>query len=99
VTIRGFSNIISLPQASNLLFCFFGNQCRIMQADTLIKLLEELIEIKIRQHSATIMGNATGVNPELVRVLAMTKMADRDKIIQVRSQLVQLLETGTDAAA
>jgi hypothetical protein len=82
-----------------MLFVFFGNQSRIMQADTLIKLIEELIEIKIRQHAATTAGTTPGLNPELARVIALTKVADRERIIQVRSELIQFLEGGTDEAA
>ncbi len=63
-----------------------------MSAQDMIGLIEEMIEIKVRQHAASDAKNLHPANRELARVIYQTSVADRDRLKQVRQSLVQILE-------
>lgn len=63
-----------------------------MHAEVLIRLIEEMIDIKIRQHAGSTSATTAHLTPELARVLAHTKMADKDRLIRIRSELLALME-------
>ncbi|EEF59576.1 hypothetical protein [Pedosphaera parvula] len=70
-----------------------------MQAEALIKLIEEMIEIKVRQQAGANAAINSKLPPELAQLIARTKVADRDRILRVRSELLQLLGNGTGGFA
>jgi hypothetical protein len=67
-----------------------------MQNTGLAKLIEELIDLKIRQHAASTVPN-TPKTPELAMVIAATKMTDHKRLEQVRNELARLLTTAEPA--
>ena len=62
-----------------------------MSAQDMVKLIEELVEIKVRQNAITTAKNLGLVNKELGRVMYEASAADRDRIQAVRQLLVQVL--------
>lgn len=63
-----------------------------MSAEDLVALIEEMIEIKVRQHAAAESKNLHSANRELARVIHQTNAADRERLKSVRQYLVQVLE-------
>jgi hypothetical protein len=63
----------------------------LMSAQDMVKLIEELVEIKVRQNAITTAKNLGLVNKELGRVMYEASAADRDRIQAVRQLLVQVL--------
>jgi hypothetical protein len=59
----------------------------IMSAETFVKLIEEMVELKVQQHLAATLK----VNPELAKVVGLKREADRRRLEQVRAELVQSL--------
>jgi hypothetical protein len=66
-----------------------------MQREGLAKLIEELIDIKIRQHAGS-TASPSKLTSELAMVLAATKMEDHRRLQQIRIELARLTEV--DAA-
>ena len=64
----------------------------VMSANDMIGLIEEMIEIKVRQHAATEAQHLHPANRELARLIYQTSVADRERIKVVRHLLVQVLE-------
>ncbi len=64
----------------------------LMSAQDMVKLIEELIEIKVRQNAIATAKNMGLVNKELARVMYEASAADRDRLHSVRQLLVQVLE-------
>jgi hypothetical protein len=62
-----------------------------MQTETLIKLIEELVELKIRQHAA-ITAVASRSAPNLARVISETHAADHRRLDQLKSELAKVLQ-------
>jgi hypothetical protein len=59
-----------------------------MNADTIVKLMEEMMEIKIQQHAEAQLHP----KPELARVLAEKKVADRRRLELIRAELTRQLD-------
>ena len=58
----------------------------------MVQLIEEMIEIKVRQHAAADAKNQHPANRELARVVYESNAADRDRLKMVRQMLIQVLE-------
>ena len=58
----------------------------------MIGLIEEMIEIKVRQHAAAEAKNAHPANRELARAIYASNAADHERLKLVRQSLVQMLE-------
>ncbi len=63
-----------------------------MSAKDMVQLIEEMIEIKVRQHAASDAKNQHPANRELARVVYESNAADRDRLKMVRQMLIQVLE-------
>ncbi|MDB6121782.1 MAG: hypothetical protein JWQ71_775 [Pedosphaera sp.] len=62
-----------------------------MQSEGLAKLIEEMIDLKIRQHAGT--GASTVKLPrEVAMVLAATKYEDQKRLQQIRMDLARLMD-------
>ena len=58
-----------------------------MNAETVVKLIEDLVDLKLQQHAqANIKPNA-----EIARLLEEKRAADRRRLEQVRAELVRVL--------
>ena len=51
-----------------------------------VKLIEEMIDLKIRQHAGASIPSAQA-NPQLAQFLAETSQADRARLQQLRAEL------------
>ncbi len=60
-----------------------------MTADTLIGLLEEMMDIKIRHYGPF----QTKLNPEVVKLLKEKRTDDQERLNQIRTELVQFLDS------
>jgi len=60
-----------------------------MTADTLIQLLEEMMDIKIQQFTQFHMK----LNPEVTRLLQEKRETDRRRLDQIRAELVRFLDS------
>ena len=58
-----------------------------MNAEKLVKLIEEMVDLKVQQHTTA----ALKVNPELAKILAEKRETDRHRLDQIRAELVRLL--------
>jgi hypothetical protein len=58
-----------------------------MNAETLVKLVEEMVDLKIQQHAQTNIK----ANPEMMRLLEEKRITDRRRLEQIRAELVRLL--------
>ena len=63
-----------------------------MSAQDLVGLIEEMIEIKVRQHAAADSRHLHPANRELARVVYETTAADRERLRNIRQMLVHVLE-------
>ena len=66
-----------------------------MPAEDLVKLIEEMIDLKIRQHSAATAATSNGNGkpaPNLARVIVETKFADRQRLEQIKDELARMIE-------
>jgi hypothetical protein len=90
---EGGMGFASLPQAGGGTF-YAAHWLRefLMSAQDMVKLIEELIEIKVRQNAIATAKNLGLVNKELGRVMYEANAADRDRLQSVRQLLVQVLE-------
>jgi hypothetical protein len=66
-----------------------------MSAETFVKLIEELVELKVQVH----LANHVKTSPELARVLGRKRESDRLRVEQVRLELIQALTTQSAPAA
>jgi hypothetical protein len=57
-------------------------------AETLIALVEEMIDLKLQQHAETQAKH----NPEVARLLVEKRETDRRRLLQLRAELVRLLD-------
>jgi len=60
-----------------------------MSAETFVSLLEELVDLKVQYH----LAKQIKLSPELSRMVAMKRESDRQRIEQVRAELLQTLTT------
>ena len=57
-----------------------------MSADTLVKLIEEMVDLKLQQHAeATLKPNA-----EVARLLQEKRITDRRRLEQIRAELTRI---------
>jgi hypothetical protein len=63
-----------------------------MSAQDLVELIEELVEIKVRQHAATLTKGSGHASRELARVIFETNVADRDRLKSIKQTLAQTFE-------
>lgn len=59
-----------------------------MTAETLVKLMEEMMDLKIQQFAEMNMR----VTPEVAKILQEKKETDRRRLEQIRAELVRILE-------
>lgn len=66
-----------------------------MTATDMVELIEEMIEIKVRQHAAqdAKTQNLKTANRELARAIYQATYADRERLQSVKQALVQILES------
>lgn len=58
-----------------------------MNAESIVKLIEEMVDLKVQQEAASHLK----LNPEVTRLLAQKRETDRRRLEQVRAELVRLL--------
>ena len=58
-----------------------------MNSETLVKLIEEMIDLKLQQHAQANMK----ASPEIARILEEKRFNDRRRLEQIRAELVRLL--------
>jgi hypothetical protein len=58
-----------------------------MNGETLVKLLEEMIDLKVQQHTQLNLKP----NPEVARLLEEKRVTDRRLLEQIRVELVRML--------
>jgi ubiquinone biosynthesis protein Coq4 len=66
---------------------FYGRNL-LMNAENLVKLLEEMIDLKIQQRAETNLK----ASPEVARILQEKRMTDRRRLEQIRVELVRALQ-------
>jgi hypothetical protein len=59
-----------------------------MNAETFVKLIEEMVDLKVQQEAASHLK----LNPEVTRLLAQKRETDRRRLEQVRAELIRILE-------
>ena len=57
-----------------------------MNAATLVKLIEEMIDLKLQQQAQTNLK----VSPEMVHILEEKRVTDRRRLEQIRAELIRL---------
>lgn len=62
-----------------------------MSAETLVKLIEEMIDLKLQQQAQTNLK----VSPEMAHILEEKRVTDRRRLAQIRAELIRLLGAGT----
>jgi hypothetical protein len=60
-----------------------------MTAETLITLIEEMMDLKIQQYAESTMKPT----PEIARILYEKKETDRRRLEQIRSELIRSIAT------
>jgi hypothetical protein len=58
-----------------------------MNAETLVRLIEEMIDLKIQQHAQVNLK----ASPEIARLLEEKRATDRRRLEQIRTELVRSL--------
>ena len=58
-----------------------------MNGETLVKLIEEMIDLKLQQRAQANLK----ANPEIARILDEKRLTDRRRLEQIRAELVRLL--------
>ena len=58
-----------------------------MNGEPLVKLIEEMIDLKLQQHAQANLK----VSPEIARILEEKRFTDRRRLEQIRAELVRLL--------
>jgi len=58
-----------------------------MNAESLVKLIEEMIDLKLQQHAQANLK----ASPEIIRILEEKRITDRRRLEQIRAELVRLL--------
>ena len=59
----------------------------LMNAESLVKLIEEMIDLKLQQHARANLK----ASPEIIRILEEKRVTDRRRLEQIRAELVRLL--------
>jgi hypothetical protein len=58
-----------------------------MNGETLVKLIEEMIDLKLQQRAQANLK----ANPEIARILDEKRVTDRRRLEQIRAELARLL--------
>jgi hypothetical protein len=58
-----------------------------MNAESLVKLIEEMIDLKVQQHAQATLKPSV----EIARLLEEKRLTDRRRLEQIRAELVRLL--------
>jgi len=58
-----------------------------MNGETLVKLIEEMIDLKLQQHAQANLK----ASPEIARILEEKRFNDRRRLEQIRAERVRLL--------
>jgi hypothetical protein len=61
-----------------------------MNAESLLKLIEEMMDLKVQQYAETQMRTT----PEIARILHEKRDTDRRRLEQIRAETVRLLKGG-----
>ena len=78
-----------LHRSSEQFGCSLLNNARSsMTAETLVGLLEEMVDLKIQQYAESTMRPS----PEVARILYEKKETDRRRMDQIRSELIRILK-------
>ena len=64
-----------------------------MNAEPVVKLIEEMIDLKIQQYAQSNLKD----NPEIARILEEKRVTDRRRLEQIRAELNRLLGACTEA--
>lgn len=59
----------------------------------MVELIEEMVEIKVRQYASASSKNPHMVNRDLARVMFEANAADRGRMNEIKQALVQILES------
>lgn len=65
-----------------------------MSAELFVKLIEELVDIKVQYH----LANKIKTSPELARIVAVKRESDRHRADQIRAELIHALTAQSNAA-
>lgn len=60
-----------------------------MNAENFVKLIEEMVDLKVQQEAAAHLK----LNPEVSRLLAQKRETDLRRLEQVRAELIRILES------
>ena len=60
----------------------------LMNAEILVKLMEEMMDLKVQQHAETHLRT----NPEVARLLMEKRETDRRRLEQLRAEMARLLK-------
>jgi len=66
-----------------------------MSAETFVRLIEELVDIKVQYHLASKMKTSN----ELARLVAVKRETDRQRADQIRVELIQALTAQAQTSA
>ena len=58
-----------------------------MNAESIVKLIEEMVDLKVQQEAAAHLK----LNPDVARLLAQKRETDRRRLEQIRTELIRLL--------
>jgi len=58
-----------------------------MNAESLVKLIEEMIDLKLQQYAQANLK----ASPEITRILEEKRITDRRRLEQIRAELIRLL--------
>ena len=79
-----------LPTPSQHGFCLGGyRQHRVMSTETVVKLVEEMVDLKVQYFAESMMKTT----PEVARLLHEKRATDRRRLEQIKAELVRLLDT------
>jgi len=71
------------------------NSLMSMSAETFVRLIEELVDIKVQYH----LANKIKTSPELARIVAVKRETDRHRADQIRAELIQALAAQAGVSA
>lgn len=60
-----------------------------MNAETIVNLIEEMVDLKVQQEAAAHLK----LNPEVARLLTQKRETDRRRLEQIRAELVRHLSS------
>jgi hypothetical protein len=61
-----------------------------MNAETLVKLIEEMMDLKVQNYAESTMRP----NPEVARILSEKRETDRRRLEQIRAEMTRLMGLG-----